>query len=314
MNIFLSDEFPQWQKRIKMLLETAWIDSDANEIKIDRWLANFRGDKRQIDEERRIACHLLQQFIYFGKSEVEESMRVLFRDHFIYPAVQELRTHQPDIPQLMAALKSRIVNETRFIGMGLPAESGTGMLYRFRIANDLPLAIFPELNSILKGHNGNITTNPSSLKRIIIMDDLCATGEQVEVRMGSTVNRIRTSCPHLKVDYFLLFATARGVKNCRQSGLFNEVAAAIIFDDDYQVFSPSSLFYKEPIQGVSAAVGEEVCGHYGGKLKPLLPLGFRNSQLLIGFEHNTPDNTLPVFWKDDDQMPWHAVFPRVEKH
>ena len=30
-----------------------------------------------------------------------------------------------------------------------------------------------------------------------------------------------------------------------------------------------------------------------------ITLGYRDSQLLIGFQHNTPDNTLPIIWYDE---------------
>src|SRR4051812_42329784 len=108
MTAFLSDAFPLWQRRIKLLLESAWRDTDINQIKVDRWLENFRGEHTAVDLERRLACHLLQQFIYFGSTEVDESMRVLFRDHFVYPAVQELRAVHTDVDQLAAALEHRI--------------------------------------------------------------------------------------------------------------------------------------------------------------------------------------------------------------
>ena len=40
---------------------------------------------------------------------------------------------------------------------------------------------------------------------------------------------------------------------------------------------------------------------------PADALGFEDSQLLIGFHHNTPDNTLPIIWFDEPGgVPWNA--------
>lgn len=60
----------------------------------------------------------------------------------------------------------------------------------------------------------------------------------------------------------------------------------------------------------------EFCYHYGEKLCPVLPkvdnkpLGYKNSQALVAFEHSTPNNTLPVIWYDDPSIPWKPLFPR----
>jgi hypothetical protein len=66
------------------------------------------------------------------------------------------------------------------------------------------------------------------------------------------------------------------------------------------------------------------CFEYGDKLysrekyinKKTLqhPLGFSNSQALIGFEHSIPNNTLPIIWADKKvdgkDINWNPLFPR----
>ena len=43
-------------------------------------------------------------------------------------------------------------------------------------------------------------------------------------------------------------------------------------------------------------------------------LGFEDSQLLLGFHHNIPDNTLPIMWFDGpDRVPWKPIFRRYPK-
>ena len=41
------------------------------------------------------------------------------------------------------------------------------------------------------------------------------------------------------------------------------------------------------------------------------PLGFNDGAYLIGFEYNTPDNTLPIFWGTSNN--WKPIFTRYEK-
>jgi hypothetical protein len=150
MNPSLSDQFPAWQRKIKLLTNSVWQDAKINEAKIDQWLENFCGKCQHVDIERRHAFHLLHQFIYFGKDEVYECLRVLFRDHFVYPAVQEFRKMTNDPAIISLCLHQQLSMNTRFIGVGHPAESGPSFLYHFRIANDLPTALFPPIADVVQ--------------------------------------------------------------------------------------------------------------------------------------------------------------------
>ena len=42
-------------------------------------------------------------------------------------------------------------------------------------------------------------------------------------------------------------------------------------------------------------------------------LGFRNGQLLLSLHHNTPNNTLPIIWYDEDGIEWTPIFKRYNK-
>lgn len=68
----------------------------------------------------------------------------------------------------------------------------------------------------------------------------------------------------------------------------------------------------------------EFCFKYGDKLYSeirykeektrLHPLGYANTQALIGFEHSIPNNTIPIIWADkkrnDNKEVWIPIFPR----
>ena len=43
------------------------------------------------------------------------------------------------------------------------------------------------------------------------------------------------------------------------------------------------------------------------------PLGYDNCQLLLSFFHNTPNNSLPIFWFEDEQVEWKPMFRRYPK-
>ena len=51
-----------------------------------------------------------------------------------------------------------------------------------------------------------------------------------------------------------------------------------------------------------------MCLQYGKMAYPKAPLGFDDGQLLIGFSHNIPDNTVPIIWSTENE--WNGIFPR----
>jgi hypothetical protein len=45
--------------------------------------------------------------------------------------------------------------------------------------------------------------------------------------------------------------------------------------------------------------------------------GYKDSQMLMGFHHNTPDNTLPIMWADNTAVGgsnWAPIFKRYPKY
>lgn len=309
----LFDSHPDWQRRIHLLRESAWEDAGVNAAKVEDWLRNFQGKVLAAGVEQKHALHLLQQFIYFGKAEITECLRVLYRDHFVYPAVQELKKTLSDPFKIAQAVTQRAEQETAFIGVGLPSESGQHMLYPFRQANDLSAAgVVSLLELFHRDQNQKLALNNPSINHLIFIDDFCASGEQVIVRLKNDIALIRTDLPSLKISFFVLFATVDGLAAARGAGMFDAMEAAITFDEDYKVFSANSLSYQDGHASISLAEGQLIAEGYGKQLYPLHPLGHRGGQMLLGFQHNTPDNTLPIFWFKD-APPWYAIFPRTIK-
>jgi hypothetical protein len=111
-----------------------------------------------------------------------------------------------------------------------------------------------------------------------------------------------------------LVATTTGIEKLRSQALFDLVDCVSELDESYRVFGNESQIYVNAPEGISKKEAEEIARYYGNSLFPGSPLGYADSQLLLGFQHNVPDNTLPIIWQERQAPPWHAIFPRTSKY
>lgn len=80
---------------------------------------------------------------------------------------------------------------------------------------------------------------------------------------------------------------------------------------------------KSPFTGNQRIEIRKFAYHYGQELfsigKPPIahPLGFENSQALVVFPYNPPNNTLPIIWSAKDYVPsgkkWIPLYPRISQ-
>ena len=155
------------------------------------------------------------------------------------------------------------------------------------------------------------------MRRLVFVDDFCGTGNQATALGREAVRPMREAATRsgvsLEVWYLTLFATTTGLSNLAGAKVFDHVATVSELDETYRVFEADSQLYGEPGSDLQKDDGEAIARHYGKRLQPTGPLGYGDSQLLLGFHHNVPDNTLPIFWAEQSQPPWRALFPRISK-
>lgn len=327
-------------KKIATLNEILW-DNRVLKPRIDNWLENFKET-----EEKDYALFLLSKCMYFGNSNIRALLRALYRDKFRAPILQEIRHYNGDTldeDTIEKAYWERL-KKTRFLGVGNPSESGVHLLYFFRQENHLPKQLFSNTDDLLENIN-----NPKTIKlrkdcqdveHIIFLDDLCGSGSQVrkDTNVKRCVQNLRQlkNCP--KISYLMLFGTSVGIEKVRAAKLekkdiklFDEVETVIEFNDTYKCFSEHSRYFtdeefKQKAKAMAYKYGKDLIAHIIDRdcIKPLTQekrqeqiehraLGFGDCQLLLSFHHNTPNNTLPIIWFDDDEFLWTPIFKRYSK-
>ncbi|MDO3427167.1 hypothetical protein QWT87_20005 [Chryseobacterium sp. APV1] len=305
--------FEELLYKIKIFNETVW-DRKVSIKKINPWLDNFK------DEEKLDFLFLLTQFIYLSKFQIRNMLVSIYRDFIKYSIVEDFRmknSHTLDAALIKENIRTSLL-KTRFIPIGNPSESSSNLLYEFRTVNTLSTKLFIE--------ESKIETLDNSIENFIFIDDICGSGSQVEEYTKNAVSIIKNKFPSAKIHYYTLVASEKGIDHVNKLNWFTHIDTVMKLDESYRCFSDKSRFFKNNTS-IDPDKLKLICEKYGTKLiesmleragKPTKyatyhKLGFNDGQLLIGFDHNTPDNTLPIFWYDENITPWSSIFPRKHK-
>lgn len=304
--------------KIKTLNETIW-EARVPEPSIREWLDNFSPSNSSDLDERLHALFLLSNFMYFGIREIRELLKALYRDLYRYSIVNTIRRSNGDTLDSVF-IDSRFQRElavTRFLGVGSPSESGNHLLYYFRQENNLSSNLFMYRDQIFTRGGGpkQPQLRYPAVTRYIFIDDFCGSGKQGTEYSRDIVEDIKRLDPSAFVAYYVLFATTQGISKVRAETAFDEAKGIYELDTSFQCFSLNSRYFRTPSEGIDRNFCEQMCRKYGAiLLADPHELGFEDSQLLIGFQHNTPDNTLPIIWYDGSgTVSWRPIFRRYPK-
>lgn len=305
--------------RLDVLSANVW-DNAITRVDVENWLRNYDGSELSAEDEQLNALHLLANFNLFGIAEVRELLRSIYRDLYRYPIIQEIRKRNSGTtdPRIISVEWTAELNSTRFLGMGNPSESGAHLLYYFRQTNQLSKTYFVHQHQILDGPVGSEDAKLAdpNIKRLVFIDDVLGSGTQAEDYSRNLVAEIKRAARRqgisIMVDYFVMFAKEEGLEKARNTE-FDRVEAIHELQASELAFSDTSRIYVVEGNGISKENGLRMAQYYGELLAPGHALGYKNGQLLLGFEHNIPDNTLPIIWSSEGQFDWTAAFPRYGK-
>lgn len=312
----------------KILKYRASIWKDRRDDKIDDWLENFadEADSEEIAERKRLnALFLLSKFMYFGNIEMRELLISLYRDLFKYPIIHKIRKNNSDTTDLglIENLFRQELLSTRFLGIGNPSESGVHLLYYFRQENNLHKDYFINTHEIFdlqlekKDDSDDVRINSvlkdEKITRYIFIDDICGSGTQAKAYSSDIVKKIKSLNSNIEVIYLMLFGTEVGIKHIKDNTDFDRVESVFTIDESFKAFSDTSRYFTNSIKGtpIEKNYCKGMCQEYGSKLWSSCPLGYKDGQLLLSLFHNTPDNTLPIFWRETSE--WKAMFKRYNK-
>jgi hypothetical protein len=312
------------EREIKTLNELAWEDRVPSKS-LHEWLSNFNdvGFSSPEDVQKGYALFLLSRFMYFGDREIRELLKSLYRDLYKYNLIAGIRRANTNtLDETLIESKFRSEREcTRFLGIGNPSESGSHLLYYFRQENRLPKSLFIHSHQIFSRSSGGpqstlqVKLATPSVKRYVFIDDLCASGSQVKSYATGLIKDIRDLDPTVELHYFVLFGKTDALELIQREVGFNSVRAVMELDPTFKAFDNNSRIFEPPDGKYPKDAIRQLSEHYGNKLNSSNPLGYGDCQFLVGFHHNTPDNSLPIFWFDETfDRSWIPIFRRYPKN
>lgn len=286
-------DFPSEKDLKKHIMHTSaivWQPNELTDKEINKWLDNFTGEAiGNSEEERILALWLLNHFVFYNEQEVRHLCKLVYKDF----------VHKQLIAQANGKKLSEVINTLsstyRFHYMGKPSESGAYILYYFRQENYLPMKYFLKFLDVDKDIDENI----------IFIDDNTLTGDkdsQAYIFFNSLTPKGK------KRFLFTFIATKNAIENLKKINV--EVICPVILEDRDRCFDNNSEIFIHHKNHL--IICEKMVSHYGNKIYQSKPLGFKNAQLMFGFFYNTPDNTLPIFWCENNG--WYPIIKRYDKN
>lgn len=231
------------------------------------------------------------------KSQTGLSWSIIFKllDHFEIYTSPKIRS---TISQIVDDNENIFSRENCFVtGFGNAGKSGDIILYDFSHTTNINQAKIKktwELNSLPENST------------IIFVEDIIGTGSQSVDYIQNKVNQIIK--PSHEPYLLSLCATPQGLERVEKNTHF-KVMPGIILNEEYQHYSDDSkVFSKEEKQKIIRA--NNLLKKQGGYDYDL--------GLLLAFYFTIPNNSMPIFWKDDYEYvddkgttkQWTALLPR----
>jgi len=305
--------FDALQQKVKILTELMWDNSiDWNDV--ERWLENYPVATSADADQRLHALHLLSHFSYFNTHVTRVLLRSLYRDLVQYPLITEIRRAQGGSLDLGAIGRTYRDERKRirFIAMGNPSESGAHLLYYFRQENALPKTLFVQTHELFD--SSDPVKLSANIKKVVFVDDLCGSGTQAYLYSKKLLSRLLAADSTIELCYFPLFATTQALAYVKANTQFTRVEALYELDHSFRSLEPESRYFQEAAPLIFRDFARQMCIEHGRRIEPGMPLGYRDGQLLLGFAHNVPDNSLPIFWSEGrGTQRWTPIFRRYPK-
>jgi hypothetical protein len=279
-----------------------------------------------------LAKHLYREFLPFSvenwirQFEPNDRPAILKLHRALrYYSIEETREL---LKTLLSSLPLEIVRHAAFLGVGKHlAKSGTHLLYFVKHAYREICSSVPSKEVSMRFQPFDVMERAMkartlAIRAIILVDDFFGSGKTTTddlSRLAKKPGRLWS----LPKYYLAVTGFDRGLQRIVASfpEMKQRVLIGSILSDRHRAFAwPSTIFsdrkeWREA-KKTCASVGEALLRTQftSQEERKRHALGWDNDQALIAFEHNTPNNTLPIFWAKGRYQgsEWQPLYRRRE--
>ena len=311
------------------------------------WLDQF-----ETLEERNCAYEFIKKrLIYISNDELEHFVSIAYQDH-INRILIKLTAEEIDIPiwEIRRIINSKeyelMRRQTIFLGLSdgahmdlfrrsNPVLSHEQILRSHEISEDRAQDMLKELEkSITIILSKKPSSNEVKFRNVFLLDDFSASGlsylriENGEYK-GKIANFFNNACDYngkiydmfdhskLYIGLMLYISTEKAIKKLRMKckKMFKDVNFSInavyILSDSIKINEEDNKDIIKIMEKYYDSSIETKSYHVGKMEKPWF--GFDECCLPLILNHNTPNNSVPILWFDQN-CKYRGLFPRVSRH
>lgn len=266
-------------------IETEKLSNEIGRI-VERW--GFTGDKK--------AAKILDVNAWLHNFDAPEIPIIYHLLHRVnLQGDDEINNCLDKISDQMRKDFGENINKIRIHALGeSPASSGAPYLYSLRKKLGLAEKHFPNKPN----------KSPGNSIAYVFIDDFIGSGRQ-----ATRYFEDRLATISIPMHYYSLYGYKKGIDYIKEKTPF-KVYVGEELNSTNKIFSDSTDFpFKEECR--------EIALKYGLRLYPKHPLGYEDSQSMICFKTNCPNNTLPIIWagpkSESEFSTWQPLFERNQQ-
>lgn len=256
-------------------------------LEIRLWLNQFAPD------ERRPMFYLLQRVRFFNSLMVREAVEWLHLNTLKSLEIQRNDTESE---------KSFLIT-----AFGNPAKSGSTLARIYRSTNRLVPANVAHFEDIKEQLEQN-----TEIKHVVCVEDVIGSGEDMLNFLRAVDRKFGQLLAERNISVIIqsICALTDGVKKIESEA--NNLKYK--FTLKYYELMDKCFSQKPEYCNIDEDWDEimRIAEKYGRRLRPDKPLGYGDSQMLVVFHDNCPNNTLPILWAQSKEIEfyWQPLFPR----
>ncbi len=255
---------------------------DELALKLPIWL-------EEVDQEHHMYfLMLLKYFQYFDRKKIHDGFLEVYERYKLYEPEWEKTIYAPISPKI-------------------PIYNGTNEFFHiFREVCKKEVKktfVASQFRDFLK------TFRISSISNYVLIDDIIGTGSTLKDFIEPLIRENPEKFEGKKIYILCLVAHPKGLDKIEELKQELKIDISCIYTYKLKKAFENDEIFKEEVERKQA---KKILNMYEKRIakRKIDVMGYKNSQGLVAFFYNTPNNTLSVFWEQEAKVKWNPLFPR----